>query len=194
MLNIILFGPPGSGKGTQAFKLKEYYHLLHVSTGDIFRNEIKNSTPIGIEAKSYLDKGHLVPDELTIRMLGVFVEQNATPEMQGIIFDGFPRTIPQAEALDKYLEEKNTPVNVVLAMKVNDQELIKRLMNRGITSGRTDDSSEEVVKNRLQVYYNQTAPLASYYQKQNKFISLTGEGTIDEIFEHLCAEMNKLIK
>lgn len=192
MHNIILFGAPGSGKGTQAQKLKDHFHLLHVSTGDIFRSEIKNETAVGVEAKKYLDHGQLVPDELTIRILGGFVESNSTAETKGIIFDGFPRTVPQAIALDEFLSKKNSPINSVLALEVNDEELVKRLINRGLTSGRSDDANESVVRSRLQVYYNQTAPLADYYRKQNKFISLAGEGTIDEIFAHLCAEMKKL--
>ncbi len=192
MLNIILFGPPGSGKGTQAILLKEHFKLLHVSTGDIFRNEIKNATNVGKEVKQFLDAGKLVPDELTIRMLGGYVDANSAPELQGVIYDGFPRTVPQAKALDSFLEEKRSSVNVVLSLEVNDEELVKRLINRGLTSGRSDDSNEEVVRNRLKVYYNQTAPLADFYLSQKKFVSIRGVGTIDEIFAHLCDEMYKL--
>ena len=192
MMNIILFGPPGSGKGTQAQKLKERFNLLHVSTGDIFRSEIAEGTPIGIEAKSYMDRGHLVPDELTIRMLDGFVETHSTPATEGIIFDGFPRTVPQAIALDEFLEKRNSPVMIVLSLIVDDEEVVKRLISRGLTSNRIDDANEEIVLNRLKVYYTQTAPLAEYYRHQNKFISLNGKGTIDEIFEHLCVEIFKL--
>ncbi len=192
MLNIILFGPPGSGKGTQALLLKEHFKLLHISTGDIFRNEIKNETSIGKEVKQYLDAGKLVPDELTIRVLGNYADSHSSPEIQGIIFDGFPRTVPQAEALDAFIAEKNSAINVVLSLEVNDEELVKRLINRGLTSGRSDDSNDEVVRHRLKVYYNQTAPLADFYLAQKKFVSIRGVGTIDEIFAHLCDEMNKL--
>ncbi|MEI7801580.1 MAG: adenylate kinase [Bacteroidota bacterium] len=192
MLNIILFGPPGSGKGTQAQLLREQFNLLHISTGDIFRSEIKGETAIGKEVKQYLDAGKLVPDELTIRMLGNYADSNMTPEMQGIIFDGFPRTIPQAKALDNYLAKKNQSISVVLSLEVNDEELVKRLINRGLTSGRSDDADEKIVRNRLSVYYEQTAPLAEFYLLQKKFVSIRGVGSVFEIFAHLCSELHQL--
>lgn len=191
MLNIILFGPPGSGKGTQAAMLKEKYHLLHISTGDIFRNEIKSQTPLGLEAKKFMDAGQLVPDEVTIKMLAGFIDKNTTSSTKGIIFDGFPRTIPQAEALDKFLSGKKTPVNIVLALEVNDEELIRRIIHRGQTSGRSDDTDESVARKRLKVYHEQTFPLADYYRKQNKFVALNGEETIEKTFLLLCNELDK---
>ena len=193
MLNLILFGPPGSGKGTQAAMLKEKYHLLHISTGDIFRSEIKNATALGMEVKKIMDAGFLVPDEVTIKMLAGFVERNTTDETRGIIFDGFPRTIPQAEALDKYLTEKNIPVTKVLALEVNDEEVIRRIVKRGETSGRVDDSDPALAKKRLDVYYEQTSPLTNFYLRQNKFTALNGEGTIEEIFASLCAAVDLLL-
>ncbi len=191
MLNIILFGPPGSGKGTQAAMLKEKYNLLHISTGDIFRNEIKNQTPLGLEAKKFMDAGQLVPDEVTIKMLAGFIDNNTTASTKGIIFDGFPRTIPQAEALDKFLSGKKIPVNIVLSLEVNDEELIRRIIKRGATSGRSDDADENVARKRLNVYHQQTSPLADYYRKQNKFIALNGEKSIEETFLLLSNELDK---
>lgn len=192
MLNIVLFGPPGSGKGTQAVMLKEKYHLIHISTGDIFRNEISNRTPLGLEAKKFMDAGQLVPDEVTVKMLAGFIDKNTTASTQGIIFDGFPRTIPQAEALDKFLSGNKTPVNIVLALEVNDEELIRRIKHRGQTSGRSDDADENVARKRLNVYHQQTSPLADYYRQQNKFIALNGEETIENTFLLLCNELDKL--
>lgn len=191
MLNIILFGPPGSGKGTQAAMLKEKYHLLHISTGDIFRNEIKSQTPLGLEAKKFMDAGQLVPDEVTIKMLAGFIDKNTTSSTKGIIFDGFPRTIPQAEALDKFLSGKKTPVNIVLALEVNDEELIRRIIHRGQTSGRSDDADETVARKRLNVYHQQTSPLSDYYRQQKKFIAMNGEKTIEETFVLLSNELDK---
>ena len=190
MTNIVLFGPPGSGKGTQAARLRDKYALLHVSTGDIFRAEIKNNTPLGAEAKGYLDTGRLVPDELTIRILEDFVNRNFRPEHKGIIFDGFPRTIAQAEALDGMLTAKNMPVKKVLALNVDDDEVTKRIIHRGKSSGRSDDTDETMVRKRLQVYKDQTEPLRGFYQSQGKFTSLDGEGSIDGVFELLCEEMD----
>jgi adenylate kinase len=193
MINIVLFGPPGSGKGTQAAKLKDKYNLLHISTGDIFRSEINNKTPLGMQAKKFMDEGKLVPDEITIGMLADFVEKNyKTGSHKGIIFDGFPRTIAQAEALDRLLEHKNMPVNKVLSLEVDDEEVIKRILLRGISSGRTDDTNEDTVRNRLVVYKNQTSPLKYHYANQQKFVALNGEGSIDEVFDLLSNEMNAL--
>lgn len=193
MLNIILFGPPGSGKGTQAVMLKEKYKLFHISTGDIFRREIKGKTPLGVEVTSYLDKGILVPDEVTFKVLVAEIETNILHIKKGILFDGFPRTIPQAEIMDAHFDKKKTPVNIVLALVVDDEELVKRLLLRGKSSGRTDDSDEKVVCDRLQVYKNQTLPLADYYRKQNKYVELNGVGTVEEIFERLCEEIDQLV-
>lgn len=192
MLNIVLFGPPGSGKGTQAIRLRDAHSLMHISTGDIFRNEIKNETSLGLEAKKYLDAGQLVPDEVTIKMLASFMEKNVNGNFRGIIFDGFPRTVAQAEALDKFLEEKKMPVMKVLALEVDDEELIKRILLRGKDSGRSDDSDEAVIRKRIEVYNRQTSPLKNYYQSQGKFIALKGIGSVEDIFSSLSYEVNKL--
>ena len=189
-MNIVLFGPPGSGKGTQAVKLRDKYALLHVSTGDIFRAHIKNNTPLGSEVKGFLDAGQLVPDELTIRILEDFVDTNLTPHHKGIIFDGFPRTIPQAQALDEMLTNKRMPVKKVLALNVDDEEVTQRILKRGKTSGRSDDSDETTVRKRLQVYKDQTEPLKDFYVQQGKFTALDGEGPIDDVFGLLCEEMD----
>jgi len=183
MINLILFGPPGSGKGTQAEMLVEKYNLLHISTGDLFRYEIGNKTPLGVEAKSYMDKGELVPDSVTIRMLENKV--NANSEVGGFIFDGFPRTIKQSEALDAFLKEKGTSVTGLLSLKVDDDELVSRLLERGKTSGRKDDSNEEIIRNRIAVYNNETAPVYNYYNEQGLSAYINGVGTKDEIFASL---------
>ncbi len=185
MLNIVLFGPPGAGKGTQAEKLIAKYNLVHLSTGDIFRYNIKGETELGKLAKSYMDAGNLVPDEVTIKMLESEVDKN--PDAEGFIFDGFPRTIPQAEALEKFLESKNTSVSVMLALNVPDEELIKRLLLRGKDSGRADDANEEVIANRIKVYNDQTAVVADFYNAQGKFKQVDGVGSIEEIFSRLCS-------
>ncbi len=184
MLNIVLFGPPGAGKGTQSEKLINKYSLVHLSTGDIFRANIKGETDLGKLAKSYMDKGELVPDEVTINMLEA--EVNKFPNAKGFIFDGFPRTIPQAEALDKFLNSRNAPITLMLALEVPEQELINRLLLRGKDSGRADDQDENVVKNRIKVYNEQTAVAAAFYQNQNKYFAVNGLGKIDEIFNRLC--------
>ncbi len=188
MLNIVLFGPPGAGKGTQAEKLINKYNLVHLSTGDIFRANIKGETDLGVLAKSYMDKGNLVPDEVTISMLEAEVDKN--PDAEGFIFDGFPRTTPQAEALEKFLESKGTSISVMLAMDVNEEELIKRLLLRGKESGRADDANVEVISNRIAVYNQQTAVVANFYSQQNKFKKVDGVGSIDEIFGRLCATID----
>ena len=185
MLNLILFGPPGSGKGTQASKLVEKYNLLHISTGDLFRYNMKNDTPLGLEAKSYIDKGELVPDEVTINMLKAKVNEN--PDAEGFIFDGFPRTIAQAEALDEFLTEKNSSVSGLLSLDVPDEELIKRLLERGKDSGRADDQDESIIANRIEVYNKETAPVFDYYKKQNRADKVLGVGSIENIFERLCS-------
>lgn len=190
MLNIVLFGPPGAGKGTQAEKLIEKYGLVHLSTGDIFRANIKGETELGKLAKSYIDKGELVPDEVTIGMLESEVDK--TPEAKGYIFDGFPRTTPQAEALDTFLSSKNTSISVMLALKVDEQELIKRLLNRGKDSGRADDQDEAIIANRIKVYNGQTSVVADFYASQNKFTQVEGVNGIDEVFASLCEAIDSL--
>jgi len=190
MINLILFGPPGSGKGTQAAKLVEKYKLLHISTGDLFRYEMGNDTPLGLEAKSYIEKGELVPDSVTVGMLRNKVEAN--PDVPGYIFDGFPRTIPQAEALDRLLEEKGTSVSKLVMLDVADNELVKRLLERGKTSGRKDDADEDIIRNRIEVYKNETSPVYDFYAAKDQSVKVDGIGSIDEIFDRLCAEIDSL--
>lgn len=188
MLNIILFGPPGSGKGTQAAKLIDKYNLLHISTGDLFRAEIGNGTALGLEAKSYIDKGELVPDLVTVNMLKSKMEQH--PDVKGVIFDGFPRTIPQAQALDAMLTNKGTEVALLLNLVVDDKEIINRILKRGESSGRSDDNDPDIIQNRINTYKSQTTPVADYYSGFGKTKIIQGVGSIDEIFENLCAEID----
>jgi adenylate kinase len=188
MINLILFGPPGSGKGTQAAKLVETYDLLHISTGDLFRYEIGNSTPLGQQAKSYIDKGALVPDEVTIGMLRNKVEAN--PHVRGYIFDGFPRTIAQSEALDALLADKGTSISRLLMLDVPDNEIVARILNRGKTSGRADDLDESVIRKRIEVYNRETAQVYDFYAE--KSVKINGVGSIDEIFQRLCDEIDNL--
>lgn len=185
MFNIILFGPPGSGKGTQSEKLIHHYSLRHLSTGDLLRMEMKMRTPLGLEAKKFSDQGKLAPDEIVIGMISTVLD--AYPEAQGFLFDGFPRTIAQAEALDKLLDLKKTAIGTVLFLQVDEEELIKRLVHRSHTSGRLDDANPEIQRKRQQVYKTETLPVAGYYQKQGKVEMINGEGTVDEIFERLMA-------
>ena len=189
MFNIILFGPPGSGKGTQSEKLVVRYGLKHLSTGDILRSEIASQTPLGLEAKNFMDKGQLVPDEVVIGMISSALENN--PKAKGFLFDGFPRTEAQSEALDKLLKLKQTEIGVVLALNVTEEELIKRLLNRGLTSGRSDDNNAEVVKARIVEYHKKTSAVEDYYRQFDKVVSIPGEGSVDEIFQSLCAEIDK---
>lgn len=191
MLNIVLFGPPGAGKGTQSAKLVEAFNLVHLSTGDIFRFNIKNGTELGTLAKSYIDKGELVPDEVTIGMLRSELEN--FPNAKGFIFDGFPRTVPQAEALDNLLAEKNTEVSLMLSLTVPEEELVKRLLERGKDSGRPDDADESIISNRIRVYNEQTAVAAQFYEKKNKFVAINGVGAIEDIFNSLSSEITKAV-
>ena len=183
MINIVLFWKPGAGKGTQADFLKHKYNLVHLSTGDIFRFNMKNDTELGKLAKSYIDNGDLVPDEVTINMLQDEVEKN--PQAKGFLFDGFPRTIAQAEALDKFLAGKNQEITATVALEANDEILVQRLLERGKTSGRADDQDEEKIRNRYQEYNEKTAPLMDYYKAQHKFYAVDGIGTIEEVTERL---------
>lgn len=179
MFNLILFGPPGSGKGTQSDRLVEKYGLIHLSTGNLLREEIANKTPLGKEAKKFIDHGQLVPDEVVIGMVDSFFDKHK--DANGFLFDGFPRTVAQAQALDKLLTLKKTDIAVVLALDVTESELINRLLNRGKTSGRSDDTDEIVIKKRFAVYTNETSPVADYYKKSRKFKAIQGEGSVDEI-------------
>lgn len=187
MLNIILFGPPGSGKGTQSERLIEKYGLKHLSTGDLLRSEIAAQTPLGMEAKNLMDKGQLVPDEVVIGMISTALENN--PQAKGFLFDGFPRTEAQSEALDKLLKLKQTEILVVLALEVSEEELVKRLLNRGLTSGRSDDTNELVIRARIAEYHKKTSAVADYYSRFDKVVKVPGEGSIDEIFNSLCSEI-----
>lgn len=184
MLNIVLFGPPGAGKGTQSTRLIEKYNLVHLSTGDIFRANIKGETELGKLAKSFMDQGKLVPDEVTIKMLQS--EADKTPDAKGYIFDGFPRTQAQAQALDAFLESKGTGITMMLALEVEEEELRKRLLLRGKDSGRADDQDPAVIQKRIDVYNNETMPVKDHYQQQGKYKGINGIGEIEEIFNSLC--------
>ena len=188
MFNLILFGPPGSGKGTQSEKLTAKYNLKHLSTGDLLRSEINNQTPLGIEAKKFMDKGHLVPDEVVIGMISSALDSNV--KCSGFLFDGFPRTSAQAEALDKLLDLKKAPIAAMLALEVSEEELVKRLLKRGETSGRTDDNNDGVIRARIIEYHNKTAPVADHYNKAKKVVLIKGEGTVNDIFNALCKEID----
>jgi adenylate kinase len=183
MFNLILFGPPGSGKGTQSEKIVEKFGLIHLSTGNLLRQEIADKTPLGQEAKNFMDKGQLVPDEVVIGMIDSCLEKHA--DAKGFLFDGFPRTVAQAEALDKLLALKKTGICKVLALEVDEEELTRRLVRRGETSGRSDDTSEDVIRQRFSVYKKDTEPVAGYYKEQGKFEVVKGMGTVDDIFEAL---------
>lgn len=190
MLNVVLFGPPGAGKGTQSERLIDKYGLVHLSTGDIFRANIKGETELGMLAKSYMDKGELVPDAVTIDMLRSEVLKNEAAK--GFIFDGFPRTNAQAVALDEFLKSLNTEISLMLALEVEEEELRTRLLKRAEVSGRPDDANPEIIQNRINVYNNETKPVKDFYQSQNKFISINGIGEIDEISNRLYQAIDQL--
>jgi len=188
MFNLILFGPPGSGKGTQSEKLIEKYKFKHLSTGDLLRSEIAQQTALGMEAKSLMDKGQLVPDEVVIGMISTALDTHKG--VNGFLFDGFPRTTAQAEALDKLLDFNKTSIGVVLFLQVPQEELISRMVNRAKTSGRSDDADENVQRNRLEIYSRDTLPVASHYRKSDKVVEIEGVGSVDDIFRLLCTEID----
>ncbi len=190
MKNIVLFGPPGAGKGTQAKKIVEKYGFVHLSTGDMFRNELKNNTPVGQKAKAYMDKGELVPDSIILEMVENFVKNNMNDK--GFIFDGFPRTLPQAEGLDKIITKHDTAINGMIEISVDDEEIINRITKRAELEGREDDKNVEVIKNRINVYNREKDSVKEYYQKQNKYYKIDGIGTIDEIFDRLCSIIDNI--
>ncbi|MFI1771792.1 adenylate kinase [Thalassobellus citreus] len=190
MTNLVLFGPPGAGKGTQAEFLKEKYNLVHISTGDVFRFNIKNETALGMLAKSYIDKGELVPDQVTIDMLNAEVEKNA--DANGFIFDGFPRTNAQADALGELLDSKDSQINAMIALEVDDEILVERLLGRGKTSGRADDADESIIRNRITEYYNKTAILKDYYSALNKYYGVDGVGSIEDITQRISGVIDTL--
>ncbi len=190
MVNIILFGKPGAGKGTQAEFLKTKYNLVHLSTGDIFRFNIKNETELGKLAKTFIDKGDLVPDEVTIKMLEAEAQKNENSN--GFLFDGFPRTLSQSEALDLFLKQKNHQIAATISLDADDEILVQRILERGKTSGRIDDQDEDKIRNRYQEYNQKTAPLIDYYKKQGKFHAVNGIGTIQEITDRLSKVIDNL--
>ncbi|MBC6611667.1 adenylate kinase [Hymenobacter sp. BT507] len=189
MLNLVLFGPPGAGKGTQSQKLIAHYNLVHLSTGDLLRAQIAQSTVLGLQAKKLMDEGLLVPDEVVIGMIDSALKENV--QSGGFIFDGFPRTVPQAESLDALLAQHNTQVSCMVALEVDEQELVKRLLERGKTSGRPDDQNEDKIRKRVQVYNTETAQVAGYYANQHKFHALNGIGAIEDIFQQICTVVDQ---
>lgn len=189
MFNLILFGPPGSGKGTQSERLIAQYGLKHLSTGDLLRSEIANQTTLGLEAKGFMDRGELVPDAVVIGMIRSALDNN--PGAKGFLFDGFPRTQAQSVALDELLAQRGEAINVVLALEVTEEELVKRLLNRGLTSGRTDDVNETIIRARIAEYHKKTSAVADHYRQFGKVVEVKGEGTVDDIFDALCAEIEK---
>jgi len=190
MKNIILFGPPGSGKGTQAEYIKSKYHLLHISTGDLFRHNISNSTPLGVQAKTFMDKGQLVPDSVTIGMLVTHLEGQVPAG--GFIFDGFPRNLNQAEALDSMLAVRNIPINALISLEVPEQEIVNRILKRGETSGRPDDKSREVIQNRIKIYKAETEPVKHHYRFKGICYEIDGMGSIDDVFYRICMVLDNI--
>lgn len=187
MFNIILFGPPGSGKGTQSEKLIDRYGFIHLSTGNLLREQITSQTKLGLEAKKFMDNGQLVPDSVVIGMIRSAISEN--PGAGGFLFDGFPRTVAQSEALDELLAENHAEINAVLALEVTEDELISRLLNRGKTSGRSDDVNEQIIRARIGEYESKTTPVAGYYDQFGKVVRIKGEGDVDSIFDALCSEI-----
>ena len=184
MLNILLFGPPGSGKGTQSEKVSKKYNLTHISTGDLFRDHLCKGTDLGKEAQSYIDNGNLVPDEIVIKM--VDKKLSSENNTRGFIFDGFPRTVNQARALDELMEKKDQKIDIMIALQVSEDELRKRIVLRGKTSGRSDDQDVEKINNRIKVYHEETLPVANYYEAKGKYKGVEGMGSIDDIFQNIC--------
>jgi adenylate kinase len=191
MLNIVIFGAPGSGKGTQSDKLIDHYKLFHISTGDVLRDNIRRGTDLGKVAKGYIDQGQLVPDELIIDILAQVLDDNKENIQEGVIFDGFPRTIPQAEALEQLLADRGTKIDAVVGLEVPEDELIKRILLRGQMSGRSDDN-EDTARKRLETYHNQTSPLKAYYEEQGKYRAINGLGSIDDIFDLIKESLDSL--
>ncbi|MDR1525750.1 MAG: adenylate kinase [Tannerella sp.] len=183
MLNIVIFGAPGSGKGTQSDLIRKRHNLAHISTGDVLREEIKNETELGKTAKEYIEKGQLLPDNLICDTLDKVLDR-LPDDTKGVVFDGFPRTIPQAEVLESILQKRGWDVSILLDLQVEDEVLVTRLIERGKNSGRTDDN-EETIKSRLEVYHKQTAPLAEYYKSKNKHVAIKGTGTVEDIFNRI---------
>lgn len=190
MLNVVLFGAPGCGKGTQSELLEKKFGLSHISTGEIIRSQIKAQTELGIQMQEYISRGELAPDSVVISMVENYLNENKG--IKGTIFDGFPRTTAQAEAFDKMLEKMGDSVDVMIYMDVPEQELVQRILLRGKDSGRADDASEEIIRNRIEIYNQQTAVVAEYYRAQGKYIAVPSLGTIDEVFERIAAEIEKL--
>ncbi|MCX6214440.1 adenylate kinase [Spirosoma sp.] len=201
MLNLVLFGPPGAGKGTQSEYLIKKYNLVHLSTGDLLRSQIAAGTELGLRAKQLMDQGILVPDEVVIGMIESKLHENQTPATQsdasltgGFIFDGFPRTVPQAVALDQLLGTHNTKITIMIALVVDSEELTRRLLLRGQTSGRPDDQNEELIRRRVKEYNDKTAPVADYYSQQGKFAAIDGIGEIDTIFKEICHQIDEAVE
>jgi len=192
MFNFIIFGPPGSGKGTQSTRIAEKYNLVHTSTGDIFRKEIRDGSPLGLQVQSIIEKGELVPDDLLVDILKAALQRAREGKINGFVMDGFPRTLRQALDFDRLLSETGESVSLVLALDVDEEEIVTRLLKRAQLEGRKDDT-EEVIRNRMKVYHAQTSPLMEYYKKQGKFVSLHGVGSIDEIFADICKVIDKQV-
>lgn len=192
MMNLILFGPPGSGKGTQSDKIVERYGLVHLSTGNLLRQEIADKTPLGIEARNFIDKGQLVPDEVVIGMIDSCLEKHHGAK--GFLFDGFPRTVAQADALDKLLALKKTNIQKLLSLEVTEEELVRRLLKRGETSGRSDDTDEKIIRQRFEEYEAKTAPVAAYYAKTGKLQKIKGEGSVEDIFNSLSVAIESQLR